>query len=53
MQLDLADPLLVWLGNADLSVGERPPDAARNDRDRFLFVSGRVKEVLVLAGLRR
>src|SRR6266851_9294707 len=32
MQLDLADPLLVWLGNADLSVGERPPDAARTTR---------------------
>src|SRR5690349_16948817 len=34
MQLDLADPLLVWLGNADLSVSERPPNAARTTRPR-------------------
>src|SRR5215813_1631472 len=31
MQLDLADPFLVRLGNADLA-GERPPDAARTTR---------------------
>src|SRR5882724_4241889 len=33
MQFDLADPLLVRLGNADLA-GERPSDAARTTRPR-------------------